>query len=363
LAGRELIKEQILRRLEHEYLQHLKSGTPFTYDVLVISGGGAKGSFGAGFLKGWRDIAAADMARPQFDMVTGVSTGALIAPFAFIGADESYAQVARFYANPEQNWAKERSFKFLAGRISLVNNCHLQKAIRAGMERSIVQGIADGAAEDRLLLIGATNLDAGAGRIFDLGLAARQALERNTLDRVHAILLASSAIPGVFPPIMIDGMLYADGGATSNLFISAFPGPEGPLARFITNHPEGPKPTIRIWILVNQRLRPQPEVTQPRWFPISNRALGTLTSTSQIFTLALIEHMAREARAESGVEIELRLVSIPEDAPRNNTGKMFDQEYMRGLQAYGEKMGADPASWQDIIPSAFSVQGDWLRAD
>ncbi len=80
---------------------------PPTLDVLVISGGGDWGAFGAGVLTGWGRVEG-ELARPQFDVVTGVSTGALIAPFAFLGDDESIARIDAIYRHPEADWAKPR---------------------------------------------------------------------------------------------------------------------------------------------------------------------------------------------------------------------------------------------------------------
>jgi predicted acylesterase/phospholipase RssA len=229
----------------------------------------------------------------------------------------------------------------------------LQDTVRAVMDLAMAGKLAEAAAEDRLLLIGTTNLDIGAGRVFDLGREARQALEQENADRLGSILLASSAIPGVFPPLEIDGMLYVDGGATTNLFIAAFPGPDGVLSRFLDRNPQAPKPRVRIWIVVNQRLTPAHAVTQPKWVQISERALGTLTSTSQLFALMLVRDLVHEARVERGVDAELRLVSIPADAPAKTSDEMFDREYMRALQEFGHEMGADPSSWVDEIPTAF----------
>ncbi len=364
LSERDRMKEAALRRMEHDYEQSLATGAPFIYDILVISGGGAKGAFGAGFLEGWGTIEQGPYVRPEFDMITGVSTGALIAPFAFIGTDEAYSDVVEFYSNPKQGWVKKRgALHFLPGKVSVVNNCSLQETIRQGMGPDIVKDVAAGAAEDRLLLIGATNLDTGAGRVFDLGHEAQTALSGGSADKMHAIVLASSAIPGVFPPIEIDGMLYADGAGVANLFIAAFPGPDGPLARFAADHPQAELPKVRVWIMVNQRLRPKPAVTQPKWIAVSTRALDTLTSSSQVFVLGLIDYMAKEARADRGVDVELRMVSIPDDAPRNTTGEMFDQDFMRKLLDFGREWGADPTRWETTIPSPFSVQGDWLHSD
>jgi predicted acylesterase/phospholipase RssA len=363
-AERKLMKETAIRRIEREYEEHLAAGQPFVYDILIISGGGAKGAFGSGFFEGWGEIETGPFARPEFDMITGVSTGALLAPFAAIGTDESFAKAVEFYANPQPNWIKKRgALAVLPKHVSLFNNCHLQDTIRGAMDRTMIEALAEAAEDDRLLLISATNLDVGVGHVFDVGQEARKSLENTVSDRVASILLASSAIPGAFPPIEIDGMLYADGGATSNLFIANFPGPDGIAARFRESHPDGSFPKLRIWIVVNQKLRPLHEVTQPRWISVTGRSLATLTSTTQLFALALIKDMVHEARVEHGADAELFLVSIPEDAPENTTENMFDQAYMLQLQDLGRRMGADPSSWNDEVPSAYRVEGKWLGSE
>jgi predicted acylesterase/phospholipase RssA len=363
-ADRELMRETAVRRLSRKYQAHKATGEPFVYEVLILSGGGAKGAFGAGFLEGWGEIESGPFERPEFDLVTGVSTGALLAPFVFLGTDEAYASAADFYANPEPNWVKKRGMiKFMPGHIFMFNNCHLQDTIREAIDPSMIEGLAKAAEDDQLLLIGTTNLDVGAGRVFNLGEEARRTLENPAHDRVAQVLLASSAIPGAFPPVDIEGMLYADGGATSNLFMASFPGPDGAVAQFKAEHPEAPLPEVRVWIIVNQRLKPQHAVTQPKWISISGRALDTLTSSSQLFALGLIKDMVHEARTDWGVEAELHMVSIPDDAPKPATKEMFDQEWMIELEDLGWRMGADPSSWTETIPSAYQVEGEWLGSD
>jgi predicted acylesterase/phospholipase RssA len=358
-AERERMGERVLRRLEREYQAHRTSGAPFVYDVLVISGGGAKGAFGAGFLEGWAAITSGPTARPEFDAVTGVSTGSLIAPFAFVGTQEDYVEVSEFYANPEANWVKERGkFSFLPHHVSMFNDCHLQETVRKALDEVLVGAVAQGAAEDRLLLIGATNLDAGRGRAFDLSEEAQAAPESGPFDRINSILLASSAIPAVFPPVEIDGMYYGDGGATSNLFLLTFSATDGPLAQFVARHPEAPKPKFRIWIVVNELLVPEPAVTQPRWISVSGRALDTLTSTTERFALKLIKDIVDDFRIERGVDAEFRMVAIPANAPKPKTNQMFDKDYMIQLEELGRNMGADPSSWRTELPFGYSFGQD-----
>jgi hypothetical protein len=249
----------------------------------------------------------------------------------------------------------------MPNHVSLYNNCHLQDAIRDGMDQSVVEAMAAASAEDRLLLIGTTNLDVGAGRVFDLGRESTEALAEGAIDLIHSILLASTAMPGVFPPVIMDGLLYADGGAASNLFIGAFPGHDGPINQFLRRYPEAPKPKVRAWVLVNQKLKPEHAVTQPRWMSVVSRALNTLTASSQLFALALIRDMVHEARVERGIDAELHFVSIPADTPASETKDMFDKEYMVRLEELGRQMGADPASWQSEVPSAYTVEGRWME--
>jgi len=353
-ADRRHLADTVLPRLERKYRDSRDSGAEFVYDILVISGGGAKGAFGAGFMEGWGAVPPGPDARPEFDMVTGVSTGTLIAPFAFVGTDEAYTSVVEFYANPEKNWVKKRGvFFFKKGHASLFNNCHLQDTIRGAVREPLVRALAEAAGEDRLLLIGTANLDMGVGRVFDLGRESRRALDDGSFDRTHSILLASSAIPGVFPPIEIDGLLYADGGASSNIFLAGLPRDNGPVARFIAMHPEAPAPNLRIWVLVNGWLQPEPKVVQPRWLSVSGQSLGVLTSTAQLFALQLVSTLAYEARVELGMDAEFRLVAIPDDALREQPEEMFDRAYMIELEEFGRTLGADPSSWTARIPSAF----------
>jgi hypothetical protein len=352
-AERRQMVETGLRRIEREYAAHRETGAPFVRDILIISGGGAKGAFGAGFLQGWQTVKG-PTALPEFDVVTGVSTGALIAPFAFIRTEDAFLSVAEFYANPDKNWARKRGMLYInPSHVSLFNDDLLQEMIRSSVDASLVQAMADAAAEDRMLQIGVTNLDFGVGRIFDLGDVASEAARTGSYDRVHSILLASSAMPGVFPPVMIDGLFYADGGATANITLFTS---RSFLESWRERHPDAPMPKYRVWVLVNQQLRIEPAVTRARWLSVSGRGLGTATHSLQMFAMQLLEQKARELEEVDGMEVEFRWVAIPEDAPSTDSKEMFDQQYMRALEALGRRMGADPSSWNSEVPPIYSLE-------
>ena len=136
-AERRQMVETGLRRLEREYKAHQETGAPYVRDILIISGGGAKGAFGAGFLQGWQTVTG-PTALPEFDVVTGVSTGALIAPFAFIGTEAAYNSVVDFYANPDKNWAHKRGMLYLKpSHVSLLNDDLLQEMIRTQLSTAL----------------------------------------------------------------------------------------------------------------------------------------------------------------------------------------------------------------------------------
>ena len=299
-----------LRRIEREYKEHQETGSPFVHDILIISGGGAKGAFGAGFLEAWGGVTSGPTVRPDFDVVTGVSTGALIAPFAFIGTEESYASVAAFYANPQENWVKKRGKLFiLPHHISLFNDLPLQEYIREQYNEQVLRQVAERSAEDRLLLIGATNLDIGIGHVFDLSQESQRAQEDGSPERAHSILLASSALPGIFPPVEIDDFYYADGGVSAQIFFNhSLEQAHGPLTQWRELYPEAPLPKFRLWIILNESLRLQPTIIHPRWGAVATRSLTTLMRSSLLASLRNIEDLATEASQSlgSGVRVPIR---------------------------------------------------------
>jgi predicted acylesterase/phospholipase RssA len=342
-----------LRRLEREYRAHQQTGAPFVRDILIISGGGAKGAFGAGFLQGWESVKGST-ALPEFDVVTGVSTGALIAPFAFIGTEAATTSVVDFYANPDKNWVHKRGMLYIKpGHVSLFNDDVLQEMIRNSVDEALVEAIAEGVAEDRMLQIGATNLDLGIGRIFDMGHEATKAVSSGSRDRIHSILLASSAIPAVFPPVVIDDLWYGDGGAAANLTLFVSPGFN---ATWRALHPKAPLPKYRIWIVVNQQLRIEPAVTMPSWVSVAGRGLDTVTHSLQLFAMHLLAEIIEDYQATEGMDIEFRWVAIPEDAPKPGSKDMFDKDYMLALEELGRKMGADPSVWKTEVPLVYSFE-------
>jgi hypothetical protein len=331
--------EKIIARIDAE------QGQGARIDFLAISGGGDRGAFGASFLLSWGS-APGEWKRPDFDVVTGVSTGALIAPFAYIGSDDALREVETFYRNPQKDWVRSRGwFFFLPSNPSFVSIPGLDRDIRAAINPAFIYLLAAESRKNKVLYISATDLDLGRQKFWDLGAEAERATDEAGIDRVQRILLSSAAIPAVFPPVEIDEGVYADGGITANVLLRLERrDPYSVLARWRAEHPDIPFPPVRYWIIVNNQLVQPPGTVQIRWPNIVGPSLATSVRSA---TIAEIRWLAAEAdyvNAVFGTDIEVRVVAIPDDWRAPVVGQ-FQEETMRSLSDLGRKMGADPNSW------------------
>src|SRR4051794_2250806 len=217
-----LRREVVLRALprtkaEYDAYAAGRAPAPPVMDFLILSGGGDWGAFGAGVLKGWGRVAG-PMARPSFDAVTGVSTGALIAPFAFLGDEASINQIVDLYRNPRPDWFQPRSLlSFITGGASYGDIPGLEADIRRTLDTAMMRRLVETGEDGRVLVVNTSNLDFAEMHSWDVVAEAERALETGETERVSRILLASSAIPGAFPPREIDGNLYVDGAMTGNI--------------------------------------------------------------------------------------------------------------------------------------------------
>src|SRR5262245_37747258 len=188
---------RVVTRMKAQYdaYQAGRVPTPPVLNILIVSGGGDWGAFGAGFLKGWGRVPAGPMARPEFDIVTGVSTGALIAPFAFIGTEDALDRVVHLYRNPKKDWVKQRwPLYFLPNNISFAEVPGLEREMREQLDSGMMQQVANAGKDGRALLVNTTNVDDGGQRVWDVVAEAQQAIATGNGDRVHRILLASAGI-------------------------------------------------------------------------------------------------------------------------------------------------------------------------
>lgn len=162
---------------------------------LAISGGGAEGAYGAGILCGW----TATGTRPEFKVVTGISTGALTAPFAFLGSgyDDKLRKVYTSVTTAEI--ARKRGILAAIYDDALMDTVPLRKLLASLVDEQMMRDIAAEYAKGRILMVATTNLDANRGVIWNIG-AIAQTGKPEALELIHDILIASAAIPAAFPP-------------------------------------------------------------------------------------------------------------------------------------------------------------------
>jgi hypothetical protein len=350
---------RLLERSKAEYDRYTTGAQkePPVLDFLIVSGGGDWGAFGAGFLKGWNKVPAQHpLAKPEFDIVTGVSTGTLIAPFAFLGDEPALDQIVTLYRNPGADWVKQRGMLyFLPDNISFAEVPGLEREMRQHVTMDMVRRIAKAGADGRMLVVTTTNLDDAGPRLFDLVEEARRAADTGDLGRIHNIMLASAGIPGAFPFRIIDQELYVDGGVTGNILYGGRAEEESTLtALWQEIYPDVPIPKVRFWIIFNNQFRPVPHVTLPKWLAVVQRSLETATRASTATAVKHLAALAEIARLKRNADVDIRIVSIPGDWSPPAPG-VFVRETMNNLADLGERMGADPASWGDQLAVDFQA--------
>jgi hypothetical protein len=336
---------RMMTRVERK-VQASTESSPAVLDVLAMSGGGDFGAYGAGFLVGWGMAADPAHRRPDFDAVSGVSTGALLAPFAFLGTDEACRHVEQFYRDPKQDWIKSRGpLFFLPSNPSFMAIRGLERDIRSAVSEEYVQQLAEESKKGKILIISATNLDLGRQHFWDVGGEAEDAVANGRPDRVDRIMMASAAIPAVFPPVELDGALYADGGVTANVFVRLEPhSPDGLIQRWMKAHPGTPLPRVRYWVIINNQLSQAPTTVQRKWPAVMSPSLATAIRSATIAEVRWLAAQADYVNAVYKTDIEVRVTAIPNDW-RPKTAGDFLKETMESLSDLGRKMGADPNSW------------------
>lgn len=308
---------------------------------LAISGGGDDGAFGAGLLSGW----SARGDRPVFGLVTGVSTGALSAPFAFLGAEYD-AKLKQVYTDTSAgDIFSKRSFIAAVANDAMTDTTPLRNIIASFVDDGMIQRIAEEYEKGRLLLIMTTNLDQGRSVIWNIGAIAASEFPGKR-DLIIDILRASAAIPGLFPPVMldvsIDGQRYqemhVDGGAVAQAFL--YP----PTLNLKANSKHYGVQRKRVaYIIRNGRLFRPEENVKRQTLSIATQAISTMTATSGVNdTYRMFVTTKRD-----GVGFNLAYIDSDFTVPYKGP---FDQGYMRSLFEYGYNKGKAAYRWHRTPP-------------
>jgi len=311
---------------------------------LAVSGGGDNGAFGAGIINGWTAIGT----RPTFKMVTGVSTGALIAPFAFLGSDYD-GQLREVYTTmtPDKVF-RQRGLTAALFDDAMADTGPLAEIIAKYADQKMLEAIAAEYNKGRLLMIGTTDLDAQRPVIWNIGAIAASG-HPGSLELFRKILRASAAIPGLFQPVLIDveldgkkyQELHVDGGAIAQLFL--YP---PSIDMSVSNI----KRERRAYIIRNARLDPDYAMAERRTITIAGRAIVAMLAASGVNDVLRTYFVSQRDK----VDYNLAYIGRDFEAPKKGE---FDQAYMNALYEYGVRQIVEGRAWHKTPPGLASPAG------
>ncbi|WP_138936211.1 patatin-like phospholipase family protein [Roseovarius arcticus] len=301
--------------------------------VLAISGGGEDGAFGAGALAGW----TASGERPEFDIVTGISTGALIAPFAFLGSEHDDALRRIFTEHDASDIMTLQPIQALFGD-AVYDTVPLAGLIKQFTPPALIKAIAARHAAGGRLFVVTSELDSARASIWNMGLIAQS----GNYDLFRAVLRASSALPGLFSPVQIGyvsgGVTYTethlDGGV--HMQFLAIPA-------FAFAAAKKPRPGGQLFVLINNTLNPVPSATSRSALGISQQALTTIgraSAASAVNATQLFAHENGLGLAVTSIDPASGIVYDPSDR--------FSSTYMNALYRHGYNRGAARNLWDTL---------------
>lgn len=308
---------------------------------LSISGGGANGAFGAGLLKGWSDSGT----RPEMWIVTGISTGALIAPFAFLGSDYDDELEALYTTVSTKDLLTKRSLMKGLLRGAFANVQPMRGLLLEYVDKEMIAEIAQEYARGRRLLIGTTNLDAKRPVIWNIGAIAAVGTDESA-QLIRDVMMASASIPGIFPPVRITvrvgeqkyDELHVDGGVSSQVFL--YP---AQLDLRSATGAVGVTSKQTVYVIRNSILSPRWSEVDPKVGPVTRSSIGTLIRTQGMGDLYRIYLGAKRD------EISFRLAYIPDDFDHESE-EFFDPKYMRALFDFAYDLSRNGYDWKTSPP-------------
>jgi hypothetical protein len=317
------------------------------YPHLALSGGGANGAFGAGFLKGWSSTGT----RPVFKIVTGVSTGALMAPFAFLGAEYDDA-LRDFYTTTRSRdiFVLGSIVRQLLAGEALADTAPLRALLDRHVDAELMRQVGLAHQRGRRLYIGTADLDASRFVVWNMGLIAISG-RPEALALFRKVMLASASIPVAFPPVLLEvetapggaryDEMHVDGGVGARVFLN------GGLFRGSVVRERGGAGAGRedIFVIHNGQLRPVPD---PIRRALPDIALRVLSASGRAAVLNDLLRIAAYARQE---QASFQWVTIPDAVATQESEEVFDPVTMRGLYDAGYALAIQgPGAWSARAP-------------
>lgn len=343
-ANNRALLTALQRRVVTSLEADLAAGRTPSIDLLVLSGGADWGAYGTGFLRAWAERPADDpQAMPDFDLVSGISTGALIAPYAFLGR---FAQIDELYRNCSTDWAKSKIVSSLLSGEALYDISGLEAVLKREMEQQIAPALRTltPAQQQRTLAVATADLDLGILRLWDLSTLAHDS------ERLYEVERAAMAIPAAFEPVMADGTLQADAGVLMQLIaVGQIEGIIEILEDWNRAHADHPA-RLRYWVVVNNRTAVLPTTVQPAWHASLLRGTQMMVKAGVTAPLMALWLQTQVLRGR-GLDAELNWTAIPLDYPVDETRAPFDPRTTNELSDLGQKTARSPKPWQTAMPS------------
>ena len=315
-------------------------------NFLALSSGGSDGAFGAGFLKGLTE----SHRRPQFTIVSGVSTGALMAPFAFLGPSYDATLEDLYTSGFAASLVKDVSvINGLFGN-ALVDSDRLGHLIARYVTQDILDAVAAEHRKGRRLLIVTTNIDAQRSVIWDMG-AIASSHAPGALSLFRQVLAASASIPALFPPRLIEveaggrsfQEMHVDGATVRQIYVA----PDEVI--FGGGRAKDGGQLKDLYILVNNKIDPSFQVIENSTVAVAARALSTVLKREGRNNV--LSSYAYAASHGIGYHLAYIDADAP-DVPSGDTAEQFSTSYMQGIFARGEAQGRSASPWVGRPPLA-----------
>ncbi|MGV1843751.1 MULTISPECIES: patatin-like phospholipase family protein [unclassified Rhizobium] len=295
-------------------------------DYLVISGGGSGGAFSVGVLDAWTKLGT----RPKFDIVSGVSTGALIAPFAFLGSSYDPPLVKLYTSGVASDLVDRRWLPNAILGKSLLKQEPLRRMVEEYITADVMRAVATEHKAGRRLLVLTSNLDSQRPVVWNMGAIAASG-QPDALKLFQDVLIASASVPGVYPAVMIKTHvgnrsfqeMHSDGGSASQVLTI----PDAVLAEADGHPPKKPR-DFNVYVLINNALMPEFSNTADSTLPVMARAYAMLIkSQTRASVMAFYEYAMRTG-------INFHLASIDRQYAYSMSDP-FNATYMRSIFELG----------------------------
>jgi hypothetical protein len=344
-SGKFTLRDSLGSALIKKANDHSNSNETIPFNILTLSGGGTRGAFGAGLLSGWTD--SGDI--PEFDIVTGVSTGAVMATFAFLGGDE-LEKVKTFYTKMYTKDIYTNSWLSFFGEAYLMNPKPLKKLFLNNFNEALLKRVADAHTKGRRLYIGTTNIDTGQLIVWDMGAIASSS-RSDKYQRFSDIIYASSAMPIFLPPqyISVDVedeqyyQMHVDGGIYSHVFMIGLLVNWKEVLDFSDD--ANLDFDVTLYTIANRKYRNRTAYEPVEQSPSSVISAFIETETDLLFDRSM--YRLYDNSIQKG--IKFRMAAVPKDVNYVDVSTEFNPEKMLKLFNVGYGFGLNGIKWQEDI--------------